>query len=735
MWQHFETLYIFHQPTYSSVYPIAQGFMLAVPMALHLHPWIGVLISAGLMCAALCWMLQGWLPPKWALLGALIAGVRFALPTTWMNSYWGGAMAAIGGALLIGAMPRLLRQTRIRDVLLFGAGMAILSQSRPFEGILLSVPVGALLVSRLFVKVRVLVPLIAVSALVLAGGLYYNWRVTGHALMLPYQMHQRIYGTPQNLLSSVPVLVASRVTATQDIRDNFEWQLGLFQDQSTFRGFAEAMEAKCRSFWDFFLQPIFSVPLLLLPMILRRHDIRFLFWTSLFVLVADFLLYPFFFPHYAAPLTGPLLVLVLQGARYLRTIRWHGARVGEAAFRWLAAAGALSSALLALGAALSPGAIVQAVTPRSRIEDDLKRRGGKHLVLVRYTPRHNFQEPWIYNSADVDRAAIVWAREQDDAVLAPLLQYYRERQVWTVNADAQVPKLKPYGERNNPQISAIQSAAGKNEYVLKGVSPGSLVTLFGANFGSLDTDGCLVSGIEPASSGWVDVKLPGLDGSRPGFEVLGRREALRPLEIAQSLLNWGTMLTLAHGRGPSSGADSKNLTVRFGDSPAQVLCVQESGDEDAATVLTPAELHGEFVDVTIRSEGQEAVEKRVPIVVASPGIFQQLVGGKRAGVVLRPDGSLVSARNRARRGETLRMFMTGFGPYNDAGPKFPLIVGVHDRGAPLEFVNCAECSRGILELGFQIPADTPPGDKVSLSAAVVVDGKPVYSNPSVVSVQ
>jgi len=62
-------------------------------------------------------------------------------------------------------------------------------------------------------------------------------------------------------------------------------------------------------------------------------------------------------------------------------------------------------------------------------------------------------------------------------------------------------------------------------------------------------------------------------------------------------------------------------------------------------------------------------------------------------------------------------------------------VGVHDRGAPLEFVNCAECSRGILELGFQIPADTPPGDKVSLSAAVVVDGKPVYSNPSVVSVQ
>ncbi|HLK20373.1 MAG TPA: hypothetical protein VKT81_15565, partial [Bryobacteraceae bacterium] len=48
MWPHFETLYIFHQPTYSSVYPIAQGLILAVPMALGLHAWIGVLISAGL---------------------------------------------------------------------------------------------------------------------------------------------------------------------------------------------------------------------------------------------------------------------------------------------------------------------------------------------------------------------------------------------------------------------------------------------------------------------------------------------------------------------------------------------------------------------------------------------------------------------------------------------------------------------------------------------------------------
>ncbi len=737
MWHFFESLYIFHQPTYSSVYPMAQGFMMAIPLALHLHPWIGVMLSAGLMCAAVCWMLQAWLPPKWALLGALIAGLRFDLVTTWMNSYWGGATAAIGGALLMGAMPRLLRQPRIRDVLLAALGLAILSQSRPFEGILLSLPVGLLLLSRLFKNLRVLAPLIAASAVVMAGGLYYNARVTGHAALLPYQLHQRIYGTPQYLLLSTPVLTASRVSEFKDIRDNFEWQLGLFQDQSTFSGFEEALQAKFRSFWDFYLQPIFSVPLLLLPMILRRHDMRFLFWSSLFVLLADFLLYPFFFPHYAAPLSGPILVLVLQGARYLRTLRWRGARVGDAAFRWLATAAALSSALLVLGAALSPGTVVQASTPRSKIEQELERRGGKHLVLVRYTPRHNFQEPWVYNSADVDRAAIVWARELDEASLAPLLKYYSDRQVWMVNADAQVPKLRPYEERNNPQFSALQSATGKNEYVLKGVSPGSLVTLFGANLGSLNVDGCLISGSAGAdvNSSGPEVKLPGLDGSRPGFEVAGRREDLPRLEIGQSLLNWGAMLMLARDRPEPVPADPQGLSVRFGDLAAQVVCVQESGDEDAATVLVPPELHGEFVDVTVRLAGQQAVEKRVPVVAANPGIFQQLVGGKRTGAVLRPNGSLVSTRNRARRGEMLRMFVTGFGPFSDAAPKFPLIVGVHDRGAPLEFVNCAECSHGVLELGFQVPPDTPPGDQVSLSVAVVVQGKPVYSNPSALAVQ
>src|SRR5437667_12583130 len=72
MWVHFETFHVNQQPTYATKYPPAQSLFLAAGQKFLGHPWYGVLLSLGVMCVSMCWMLQGWLPAPYPLLGSLI---------------------------------------------------------------------------------------------------------------------------------------------------------------------------------------------------------------------------------------------------------------------------------------------------------------------------------------------------------------------------------------------------------------------------------------------------------------------------------------------------------------------------------------------------------------------------------------------------------------------------------------------------------------------------------------
>src|SRR5690348_9430836 len=145
-WQHFETPEVLVRPSYQSKYPPGQGLFLAVGQRVAGNPLASVWLSSALACAALCWMLQAWVGETWALYGALLATLQLAWFGHWAQSYWGGMVAALGGALLYGGLRRVAEKqsywARFRAALWLAVGLVILANTRPFEGLLAAAQIG-----------------------------------------------------------------------------------------------------------------------------------------------------------------------------------------------------------------------------------------------------------------------------------------------------------------------------------------------------------------------------------------------------------------------------------------------------------------------------------------------------------------------------------------------------------------------------------------------------------------
>lgn len=197
MWQHFETFHELMQPVYASKYPAMQGLILAFGQKVFGEPWVGVVLSGGLMCGAICWMLQGWLTPNFAFLGGLLFVLRVGVLSYWMNSYWGGAAAAIGGSLVLGALPRLWRGFQTGYLTVFALGLAILMHSRPWEGSILGMAtLGVLLwIRRGLPAFRMAAPALAVLAISVGAIAYLNYRLTGSPVILPHALYDKEYIT------------------------------------------------------------------------------------------------------------------------------------------------------------------------------------------------------------------------------------------------------------------------------------------------------------------------------------------------------------------------------------------------------------------------------------------------------------------------------------------------------------------------------------------------------------
>jgi len=471
LWEHFETLSVNMRPTYASVYPPVQGIFLASGRLLTGHPFFGVMLSVAVMCGAICWMLQGWMSAEWALLGGLLAVLRFGMFTYWADGYMGGAPSAIGGALALGALPRIKDNFRARDAVILAIGFAVLANTRPYEGFVLSLLIGVALLYWLFrdrsiglrkIFRNFVAPMLIVLVIAgLAMG-YYFWRVTGSPLRTPYQVNWETYGMMpkfiwQSLRPNQPV--ALRHDALND--SYHVWEFDTYANIRTLNGLLIEWATRLIRNWGFYLGPILTLPLFAAMATApygfgwKKLDpnTRFLILSAT-VFVAGLAVEVFSYPHYAAPITCIIIALVLIAMRALRAQAHRGKAFGLALTRAIAIVCVLMLALRAVAVPLhipmarviltSSYDAVRDDIPSNKVEALLENTPGQHLLIVHYVPGSQDWMGWVYNGADIDHSKIVRAWDMGPEKNRELVDYFRDRQAWFVNASDKVPVLRPY---------------------------------------------------------------------------------------------------------------------------------------------------------------------------------------------------------------------------------------------------------------------------------------------------
>ena len=459
--QFFETFFVLQEPTYSSIYPPAQGMALALGWMIFGHPWAGVILAVAALCPLCYWMLRGWTTPGWALAGGLLAVMEFGPLSQWMNGYWGGAPAAAAGCLVFGALPRLRSGSRPRDAILLGLGLAIHLLTRPYETLFLAIAVALYFAPALRTagEPRRLIRVAAVAGLVVASAigltLLQNRQVTGSWTTLPYSLSQYQYGVPTSLTIQPNPVPHAQLTPQQQLDYRMQTSFRPSGGESL-RTYLERLEYRVRFYRFYFLPPLYLALLAFLPA-LREYRFAWVAITlALFALGTNF--FPAFQVHYVAAATCLFVLMSVTGLQWLDRLTIGGRPVGAEAAR-LVFFLCVAHFLFWYGLhVFDTGEISQAVRPyetwdsinhgnperRIAVSRQLAEVPGEVLVFVRYGPQHIFQEEWVWNAADIDDARVVWARDLGPEENLKLQSYYPTRTALLFEPDTRPMRLSQY---------------------------------------------------------------------------------------------------------------------------------------------------------------------------------------------------------------------------------------------------------------------------------------------------
>jgi len=271
---------------------------------------------------------------------------------------------------------------------------------------------------------------------------FYNWRVTGHALLLPYVWHDQIYGgTP--LFVWQEALPKKMYNNPQLARHYGVWEASHWEKQQTIGGWGREVARKVFRLGRGFFQPlVLLIPLLMLPSVLRRDRwMRLAAGMLLFFVFGMWGITRNILLHYAAP-AAPLAIALLMA--------YIAAMVERGGWWRIAAQVVAGLFLLSVWPTYSYINELQTVGPqftRAKIVNTIVNEfpAEKHLFVVRYLPNYNENVEWVYNGADIDGQRIVWARDLGPQKLPRLLEYYKDRRKWLIEVGPVEVTPQPLG--------------------------------------------------------------------------------------------------------------------------------------------------------------------------------------------------------------------------------------------------------------------------------------------------
>lgn len=440
----FETFHILVSPSYASKYPLGQAIFLAIGQ-LAGAPIIGVWLSSGLAVGACGWAISADSTRKETAI-AMITGVVVIGISYWNNSYWGGSVAAMGGALFFGAVRRIAREVHWQTGFAAGMGSGLLFLTRPYEGFIFCALVLAANAKQFVWSLRrdrqdsaafPYQPFIAFAVVFCPAVLLtlaQNHAITGNPLTFPHALYSKTY-------------LASRVFMFQDLNVPEKVPFGLlarFNEIET----ANFMFRKSH-FWssfinifsgvflDFFLYPVFVWFALFS---LFRNDwvkigMQYLGPAITGVATCIATTVPALSHYYA-----PFAVLII-GA-----VAFGVSKVSEFATNRFFSR---TIAILAFGAAI--GVRVEGFRSefekqshgwqsyRNAMKREMEATGDRHLVFVEYNKDHIPHAEWVFNDADLGEARVIWARRRSpnlDKAVYDALRKDKERMIaWRLDPD------------------------------------------------------------------------------------------------------------------------------------------------------------------------------------------------------------------------------------------------------------------------------------------------------------